>query len=409
MSINLDNLRRDFPILKSKINGYPLVYLDNAATSQKPNAVIEAVANYYRTSCANIHRGVHTLSDQSTRVYLDSKKKVADFFGAESQELILLKNTTQAINWLSLGWGERYIGQDDVIVVTQMEHHSNLVPWQELARRRQTKLICIDVNEKGELDLAQLEQVLKSSQVKLVTVTHISNVLGLVNPIDKIVDLVHRLAPVAKILIDGAQAAGHLPVNFAKLPVDFYALSAHKMLGPMGIGGLLVKKDLLKDLPPVFYGGGMIDQVSCQKSSYAEDNEDRFTAGTPDVAGIVGWAAACEYLEQVGWPVIQGHEQKLVDYLLEELAKLSGWIVAPHATSPLSLVSFYHPHIHAHDVAQVLDSIGVAVRSGHHCAMPLHRKFSWQATLRASFQVYNTLTEVDELVKGLKKAEEVFG
>ncbi len=472
-------LKNDFPILARQVHGHPLVYLDNAATSQKPRSVIEAITTYYTQSNANVHRGVHSLGDESTQDFTDSKARIASFFGADNDELILTRNTTESINQVAY-WCDQHVSRGDVILTTEMEHHSNLVPWQELCRRKGAILSCIRVMNDGQLDLQDLEKLLSlnvdacsqdesccscedttsecgscgaceggcgtsegdcetcdggcscggcgeapfvipaeagiqkrsgcNPVVKLLALTHVSNTLGTLNPLEAIISLVRKLSPQTKILIDSAQAASHLRVDFHDLDVDFYAMSAHKMLGPMGIGGLLVKKRLLAGLPPFLYGGGMISEVSCASAKYAEDLSDRHTAGTPDVAGVVGWAAACEYLEKIGWSPIIHHDQELVAYTYAKLAELPQVkIVGPEPDKRIGSVAFTYEGVHAHDVAQVLDSMGVAVRSGHHCTMPLHQKFGWPATVRVSFQVYNTLEDIDVLMEALKKVKQVFG
>ncbi len=439
--ITLDSakIKLDFPILSRQAHGRPLIYLDNAATSQKPKQVIEAITNYYSFHNANVHRGVHTLGDESTTLFIDGKRKIADFFGAEAEELILTRNTTESINQVAWTWAESNLENGDIVLSTEMEHHSNLVPWQEVCRYKGATLKCVGVTASGQLDLDNLADILKSSgsvdqedyndrgislqklaqgnikkngdsRIKLLALTHVSNTLGTVNPLKQIVELVRRLSPVTKILVDGAQAVSHLPVNFDKLDVDFYVMSAHKMLGPMGIGGLLVRKSILAELSPFLFGGGMIEEVSCSKTTYAQDLSDRFTAGTPDVAGVVGWAAACDYLTQIGWPNILQHDQELVSYsydLLSEIPQVR--IIGPAPDKRVGSVAFLYEGVHAHDVAQVLDGQGVAVRSGHHCTMPLHQKFGWQATTRASFQIYNSLADIDAFIEALKQVKKVFG
>ncbi len=278
------NYLADFPILSRKIHGTKrLVYLDNAATSQKPNQVIDAISDYYQNHNANVHRGVHQLGDESTKLFHESRQKIAQFFGAEKEELVIVRNTTEGINQVAYTWGEENILAGDAIVTTEMEHHSNLVPWQELAKRKKAKLIFVAVDENGLINIADFEQKVREPSVKLLTLTHVSNTLGTLNPIEKIITITKHLAPHAKILIDGAQAAPHLPIHFQKLGADFYVVSAHKMLGPMGIGAVLIRKSILEEIPPFLFGGGMISEVTTEKTTYADDLEERFTAGTPDV------------------------------------------------------------------------------------------------------------------------------
>ncbi len=417
-------IKADFPILSRKINGNDLMYLDNSATSQKPQSVISAITEYYTNHVANVHRGVHTLSDESTNLFEQSKQKIAHFFGAKKQELIFVRNTTEAINGVAYGWGEQNVVAQDVIVVTTLDHHSNIVVWQELAKRKQAQLIFVRITTAGTLDLIHLESVLKqfSQKIKLLALPHVSNALGSVVPVTKVVELVRRANPQIRILVDGAQSAPHMPVNFAKLGVDFYAFSGHKMLGPMGIGGLLVSEELLKtgEMQPWLFGGGMISEVHELHTTFHDDLSERFVAGTPDVASAVGLTAACEYLQNLGMQKVLEHDLELVNYALQELAKVENIvIVGPNYENTPNLnrdsqnpdrvgsVSFLYEGVHAHDVAQVLDSQGVAVRSGHHCTMPLHTSQNWVATTRASFQVYNSRSDIDILVQALGKVKEV--
>jgi len=409
----LDNkkIKLDFPIFES----YPdLAYLDNAATSQKPQVVIDAIGEYYRKYNANIHRGVHHLSDESTQVFEDSKKTVAEFFGAKVNELIITRNATEAINGVAYGWALSNLKKDDLILTTMMEHHANIVPWQEICQKTGCKLEFIKVDENGKLDLADLEAKLKThgAKIKLITLAHVSNALGTINPIEKIVKLARKNNPQTRILIDGAQSAPHLKIDFTKLGADFYAFSGHKMLGPMGVGGLIVKAGLLKngEMKPWLFGGGMIDSVATAKTIFNEDLSERFIAGTPDVASIYGLAKACQYLSKIGMKNVEEHDRKLVRYALEKLGEIKELeIVGPkNASDRLGSVTFIYKNVHAHDVAQVLDKENIAVRSGHHCAMPLHTQFDWQATIRASFNVYNDVNDIDKLVTALRGVKTIF-
>ncbi len=405
----------DFPILQKKIHGDKrLVYLDNAATSQKPESVIEAISSYYREHNANVHRGIHQLGDESTKLFHQSRQEIAHFFGAKPTEFIAVRNTTEAINQVVYTWGEDQVTAGDIILCTEMEHHSNLVPWQELAKRKQANLQFLSVSPTGELELNDLEKWLKTGVVKMICLTHISNSLGTVNPVEHIIQIVRKLSPQTRVLIDGAQSAPHLPIHFDHLDADFYTVSAHKMLGPMGMGGLFMKQDLVESLPPFLFGGGMINSVSLAETEYAEDLEERFTAGTPDVAGLVGWAAACTYLQKIGMAELVEYDQFLVKYTIEKLKqlpqlKLVGITDSDKLENRVGSVAFIYDGVHAHDVGQILDSEGVAVRSGHHCTMPLHTKFGWPATVRVSFQLYNTTEDIDALVKALGKIKTVFG
>ncbi|PIR61861.1 MAG: cysteine desulfurase [Candidatus Pacebacteria bacterium CG10_big_fil_rev_8_21_14_0_10_44_11] len=415
---NPEELKQDFPILSRQINGQSLVYLDNAATSQKPQVVIDAISHYYQTSNANVHRGVHALSDESTKLWETSRATIATFFGANPGELILTRNTTEAINGVAYGWADHHLSASDVILTTPMEHHSDLVVWQQVCQRTGAELRFLEVDETGRLKIEQLEEIFAHSDIKLISLGLVSNTLGTRNPVEKIVKIARKLRPEVKILLDGAQAAPHLPLDFHELDCDFFAFSGHKMLGPMGIGGLLVKQDLLesKAFQPWLFGGGMIATVEREKTEFAEDLADRFTAGTPDVASTVGLAAACRYLQQLGMKEVAQHDQELVQYALEKLTQISEvTLIGPVYALPaqpldrVGSVAFIYQGVHAHDVAQILDSQGVAVRSGHHCTMPLHTQFNWQATVRASFQVYNSQADIDKLVAALAKVKAVFG
>lgn len=422
--------RQDFPILKREINGKPLVYLDSAATSQKPIHVIEAISNYYKNNNANVHRGVHTLSDESTTAWHESRKTIADFFGVDDDELILVRNTTEAMNGIRYGWLEHNLKKDDVILISLMEHHSNIVMWQEIAERYEAIVEFVSVTDEGLLDVDDLKDKIEKNQekIKLLSLVHVSNTLGAINPIENIVEILKTTFPDKKtrpkIAVDGAQSAPHMTIDFHKLQVDFFAFSGHKMLGPMGVGGLLVSRSLLLsgEFKPWLFGGGMISSVSLEKTTFHDDFIERFTAGTPDVASTVGLAAACHYLKELGMANVLTHDQELVLYALEKLGEIPEvTIVGPHSKDTknksqetktyqrLGSVAFIYKGVHAHDVAQILDSEGIAVRSGHHCTMPLHTHFGWQATTRASFQVYTTKEDIDALIKGLKKVKEVFG
>ncbi|MFZ5438162.1 MAG: SufS family cysteine desulfurase [Patescibacteria group bacterium] len=409
---------QDFPILQQKIHGDKrLVYLDSGATSQKPKQVIEAITNYYWHDNANVHRGVHVLSDRSTQVWEDSRATITGFFGALPEELIITRNTTEATNGIAYGWGHN-LEAGEVIVSTAMEHHANLVVWQELAKRTGAILKIVSLKDKARLDLDHLTKILKAGQVKLVAFNHVSNALGTVNPVAEIVKLVKKHTSGARIVLDAAQSAPHLPIDFHQLNVDFLVFSGHKMLGPMGVGGLLVKKELLvnEELKPWLFGGGMIDQVYEQTATFTEDLADRFTAGTPDVASARGLAAACEYLSDLGMNEVMMHDFELVSYAYDQLAKVTGLTVlglkpglVAGLPNRLGSVAFIHQTAHPHDLAQILDSEGVAVRSGHHCTMPLHLACDWQATTRASFNVYSSKEDIDVLVAAFNQVNKIFG
>ncbi|MEK7458575.1 MAG: SufS family cysteine desulfurase [Patescibacteria group bacterium] len=404
-----NSMRRDFPILSRKLHrSKQLVYLDSAATTQKPRAVLDAMTEYYTQHNANVHRGIHTLGNESTGLFHQSRQQIAHFFGADENELILVRNTTEGINAFAYMWGEKHISDGDLVVSTEMEHHTNFVPWQQLAKRKRAMFTAVHVDNNGELDLNHLEKLLKTKKVKLIAVVHVSNAIGTINPIEKIVEISHKYG--AKVIIDGAQSASHIPIDFHALGCDAYAFSGHKMLGPMGIGGLLIRANLFEELQPYVFGGGMIDSVSIEETTFAE-LPDQFIAGTPDVASTVGLAAACKYLNMVGMKEVFYHDQKLVAYALKKLSTIKNVkIVGPlNGKNRCGSVAFLYNGVHAHDVAQILDSEGVAVRSGHHCTMPLHTKFGWVATTRASFNVYSTEQEIDVFVQALQKVKVVFG
>lgn len=407
----MNQCKKDFPIFSKHPE---LVYLDNAATSHKPQSVIDEISSYYENNCSNVHRGVHQLSDVSTTVFEKSKQEIANFFGAKNSELILTRNATEALNGLAYGWAEKNLNKGDVILISLMEHHANIVPWQELAKKKNIRLIFIDVDKNGLLDLSDLEEKIKlyGKDLKLISIAHVSNTLGTVNPINKVIELVKSQKISCKIALDGAQSAPHMKVDFSSLGIDFYAFSGHKMLGPMGIGGLIVREAILKsnEMSPWLFGGGMIDSVYQDKTTYNEDLSERFIAGTPDVASTAGLAAACRYLSDIGMKEVENHDRELVAYTLEKIQVINEVnVIGP--TNPehrLGSVAFVYKGVHAHDVAQVLDNEQIAVRSGHHCTMPLHLKNNWIATVRASFSIYNNTEDVDKLVEALKQVKKIF-
>lgn len=401
-------LRDDFPVLKREVHpGVPLVYLDSTATSQKPLAVIQAMDDFYRLNNANIHRGVHTLAEESTAMYEGARQKIADFIGASSSsEVIYTRNTSESINLLAFTWGRKNLKAGDLVILTEMEHHSNLVPWQMLAAEKNIRLEFIPVDQDYLLDLDVYRDLLCLGP-KLVSFTHMSNVLGTINPAEEITRLAHEAG--AMVLIDGAQSVPHFKVNVQELGADFVAFSAHKMLGPTGIGVLWGKEKLLESMPPFMGGGDMIKKVFL-RSFIANDLPHKFEAGTPAIAEAVGFGAAVDYLSQVGMEEIAAHEQEITAYALDRLAEVPGLSVyGPVVEKKGGVVSFTMEGIHPHDVAQILDTEGVAVRAGHHCAMPLHEKLNLPATTRASFYLYSTLEEVDCLANGLGSVIKMFG
>ncbi len=405
--LDVKKIRADFPILAREVHpGVPLVYLDSAATSQKPEAVIESMSDYYRKHNANIHRAVHTLAEEATSLYEESRSKVAAWIGAERpQEIIFTRNATEAINLVAQTWGRTRMEKGDVLLLTEMEHHSNLVPWQILAEARELRLEFVPITGDGQLDLAALEKLLEGKP-KLLALTQMSNVLGTINPIREIVRSAHAAG--AKVLVDAAQSVAHMAVDVRELDVDFLAFSSHKMCGPTGIGALYGKLDILRDMPPFLGGGDMIRKVMW-RSFEPNDLPYTFEAGTPPIAEAVGWGAAIDYLKRIGMPAIQRHEQAVTEYAIRRMHEIPGvTILGPDAEKRGGLVAFTVEGIHPHDIAQILDSVGVAVRSGHHCTMPLHEKLHLPATTRASFYLYTLTEEIDALVKGLEKARKLF-
>ncbi|MBN1440089.1 MAG: cysteine desulfurase [Anaerolineales bacterium] len=404
--MDIDRIRSDFPILQRHIRpGIPLVYLDSAASSQKPEAVIASMGEYYRRHHANIHRAVHTLAEEATGLYEEARRKVAGFISAQPEEVVFTRNATEAINLAAQSWGRANLHPGDTVLLTEMEHHSNHVPWQILAAERGLKLEFAPLTGDGELDLDELETLLKHGP-KLVALTQMSNVLGTIVPVADVIRLAHREG--ARVLVDAAQSVPHIPVDVRTLDADFLAFSAHKMCGPTGIGALFGKREILRAMPPFLGGGEMIRKVDWLTF---EPNElpHIFEAGTPAIAEAVGWGAAVDYLNGIGLPAIHRHEQALAAYAMERLREIPGLtLLGPEARKRGGVISFTLAGIHPHDIAQILDSYGVAVRAGHHCAMPLHTKLGLSATTRASFYLYTTFAEVDALLSGLRKARALF-
>ena len=408
MLLDTAEIKKDFPILSRKMNGNDLVYLDNAATSQKPKQVIDAIVDYYSNHNANVHRGIHTLSEEATLLYEGARKKVVEFIGAaHSEEVIFTKSATESLNRVAISWGLANLKKGDVVLLTNFEHHSNLVPWQEEAKQVGAELDFINVGVDGEITKEEVKKKL-TKNVKLVAIAHASNVLGTIVPVKEICKIAHEVG--ALVSVDGAQAIPHMKVNVQSLGCDFYSFSAHKMLGPMGIGVLWARKEILEKLEPYEYGGGMIDTVGLHKSTWAEIPV-KFEAGTPNVEGAVGLASAIDYLQKIGMGNIREHEIELNKYTLEKLGEIREVaIIGPQDPKRRTgLVSFTVKGIHSHDVAAVLNSMGIAVRSGHHCAMPLHKTLGIPSTIRASYYLYNSKEDTDKLVAGVKKAVEMLG
>jgi cysteine desulfurase/selenocysteine lyase len=405
---SLEQIRADFPVLARRINGKPLVYVDNGATAQKPASVIEAISSYYRTSNANIHRSMHELATEATELYEGGRTKVAGFVGARPEEIVFVRNVTEAINLVRYTWAREHVEAGDTVVITRMEHHSNVVPWQILCAERDATLAYVELDGDGHLDLEGLDVLLRGARVKLVALTHVSNVLGTINPVAEISQRAHAAG--AKVLIDGAQAVPQLPVDVGQTGADFYGFTGHKMLGPTGIGVLWGRRELLEEMPPFLGGGSMIRTVEDDHSTWAPP-PTRFEAGTPAIAEAAGLGAAVDYLAGLGMEGVRAHEHELTAYALERLATLGGLTVyGPEDVADRGgLVSFTIEGIHPHDLAELCNREAVCIRAGHHCAQPLMRHLGVPATARASFSVYNGRDDVDRLVDALEAAKRVFG
>ncbi len=407
-ALNVEQIRLDFPILDREVHpGVQLVYLDSTATTQKPASVITAMDEYYRLNNSNVHRGIHTLAEEATAAYEGARQRVAEFIHAPSaKEIVFTRNTTESINLVAYTWGRTFLHEDDLVILTEMEHHSNLVPWQILAAEKGIRLEFIPVTPDGFLDLTTYTQLLEQKP-RLVAFTHMSNVLGTINPAKEIVRLAHQAGAVT--LIDGAQSVPHFPVDVQDLDADFLAFSSHKICGPTGLGILFGKIDLLNSMPPFLGGGEMIKRVLL-RSFTPNEVPHKFEAGTPAIAEAVGLHAALDYVAQVGIDKVAAHEHELIAYALERLEEVPQvCVLGPDASHKGGVAAFTFDGVHPHDVAQVLDRLGVAVRAGHHCAMPLHDKYNIPATTRASFYLYNTIDEVDCLIEGLYEVKRYFG
>ena len=407
MSFDALSIRKDFPILTREVRpGIPLVYLDSTATTQKPRVVLEAMDSFYRTNNANIHRGVHTLAEEATAMYEQARQEVANFINAAStDEIIFTRNATESINLVAYTWARATLKAGDLVILTEMEHHSNLVPWIMLASERGVELEFIPVTGDGLLDLEAYRRLL-SRNPKLVAFTGMSNVLGTINPVAEMVKLAHAAGAIT--LVDGAQSVPHLPVDVQALEVDFLAFSAHKLLGPTGIGALYGRAELLRAMPPFLGGGDMIKTVHL-RSFKPNEIPHKFEAGTPAIAEAVGFGTAVEYLTRLGMEAVAAHEREIVSYALERLEEIPGVkVFGPSADKKGGVASFTLEGVHPHDIAQILDRDGIAVRAGHHCAQPLHEKYGITATARASFYVYSLKEEVDALVNGIYKVKEIF-
>jgi cysteine desulfurase/selenocysteine lyase len=399
-------VRQDFPLLGATVHGKPLVYFDNGATSQKPRQVIDALDRYYRTENSNIHRGVHYLSERATEAYEGAREKVRGFIQASRvEEIIFVRGTTEGINLVAQSYGRAFLQAGDEIIVSAMEHHSNIVPWQMLCEQVGARLRVIPINHDGELVMAEFRRLL-SAKTKFVAVTHVSNALGTILPVKEIVALAHGVG--APVLVDGAQAVPHLKVDVQALGCDFYAFSGHKMFGPTGIGVLYGRREYLEKMPPYQGGGDMISLVTFEKTHY-NVLPYKFEAGTPHIAGGIGLGAAIDYLEGLNWPQVSAHEERLLAHATDVLTRIAGLRIIGTAKEKAGVVSFVFDHVHAHDVGTILDREGIAVRAGHHCAMPVMQRFGVPATTRASFAFYNTTEEIDILAQALQRVLKVFG
>jgi len=406
---SLENVRKDFPILERKVrDNKPLVYLDNASTTQKPRQVIDAITNYYNNYNANIHRSVYSIAEEATAAFEKTRDKVAEFLNIKKrEEIIFVRGTTEAINLVAYSWGRKNIEKGDIIVMTEYEHHSNIVPWQLLAAEKGAKLEYIGIDDNGELILDQLDKYLATGKVKLVTFSLMSNVLGTISDFETIISKCKQAG--VKTLVDAAQAVPHMKVDIEKLGCDFFGFSAHKMLGPTGIGILWVRKEILEKMDPFHGGGDMIREVHKYETTW-NDLPYKFEAGTPNIADVIGFGTAIDYLSSIGMEKVRQHEIELTKYALEKLAKVKGIIIyGPQNISKRGgVISFNFANVHPHDVAQIIDQEGIAVRSGHHCAQVLMERLDVAATNRASFYIYNTKDDVDKLVKSLEKVSELF-
>ena len=403
---DVEEVRRDFPILGEKVRGKPLVYLDSAATTQKPRVVIERLDRYYRTENANIHRGIHFLSERATEAYEEARATVARFLGAaDAREIVFVRGTTEAINLVAQSYGRKFIGEGDEIIVSAMEHHSNIVPWQILREQVGADLRVIPMNDHGELLVDEYERLF-SDQTKLVAVTHVSNALGTINPVGEMIQIAHRRG--VPVMVDGAQAVPHLRVDVREIDCDFYAFSGHKLYGPTGVGVLYGKASLLDAMPPYQGGGDMISSVTFEKTLY-NVLPYKFEAGTPNIAGAIGLGAAIDYLSKVRLDLVAAHERELLAYATEAVSAIKGVRIIGTAREKAAVLSFVLDGVHAHDVGTILDQDGIAIRAGHHCAMPVMERFGVPATARASLALYNQREEVDALVGAIEKVKRVFG
>jgi cysteine desulfurase/selenocysteine lyase len=403
MNFDVENIRKDFPILSKKINNKPLIYFDNAATSQTPTSVINSISNYYNNYNANIHRGVHSLSEEATQDFESARSKIKEHFNAgDTKEIIFTSGTTHSINIVANGYTD-ILKSGDEIIVSGLEHHSNIVPWQMMTKKNNAKLKVIPLKENGELDLKVFENLI-SDKTKLVFVNHVSNALGVINPIEKIIEIAHKNGAV--VLIDGAQSSAHFDIDLQKLDIDFFTASAHKLCGPTGIGFLYGKKELLDLIPPYMGGGEMISDVTFEKTTYA-DLPHKFEAGTPNISGAIAFGYALDYLNNIGLDNIKKYEDYLLDYATNKLKQIDGMIIYGDTPNKTSVISFNIEGLHAYDIGSILDKFGIAVRTGQHCAQPIMDYFKISGTVRASFSFINTIEEIDELIKAITFAKQM--
>ena len=408
--INIDQIRNDFPILSRKINGHQLVYLDNAATTHKPRSVINSLVDFYENHNSNVHRGVHTLSMEATDKFEEAREKISSFINSQtSQSIIWTRNASESLNIISYSWGNKNIGEGDEILLSPMEHHSNLIPWQELARTKGAKIKFLSLNIDGTLDLSNIDELI-TQKTKLVSIVHVSNALGTINPVKELCEKAHQVG--ALFVLDGAQSVPHMSVDVQDIGCDFFVFSGHKMMGPTGIGVLYGKMEILEEMDPVFTGGEMVLEVTYEKASWA-DVPMKFEAGTPNIADSIALGTAVDYLQNIGMENIHDYEKNITSYALKKFNTLESegvTLFGPKSSDQKGAVfSFHIPNIHPHDLGTILDGMGIAVRTGHHCAMPLIKSLGVSATARASFYVYNTIEEVDTLIDGIKSAIRYFG
>ena len=405
-SYDVKKIRNDFPILKKYVHDKPLVYLDNAATTQKPQAVIETLNEYYSSMNSNIHRGVHALSGVATEAFETARIRIKQFINALGKnEIIFTRGTTESINLVAQTYGRANVNEGDEVIISYMEHHSNIVPWQLLCQEKKAKLRVIPINDDGELIFEEFEKMI-NERTKIVSVVYVSNSLGTINPVKEIIDLAHKFK--VPVLLDGAQAVNHLKIDVHNLNCDFFAFSGHKLYGPTGIGALYGKVNLLEAMPPYQGGGDMISKVTFEKTTYNE-LPHKFEAGTPNIAGAIGLGAAVEYVDKIGIDNIAVHEMDLLDYATKQISEIPGLRIIGTAKNKTGVISFVLENIHPHDIGTFLDFEGVAIRTGHHCTQPVMQRYNIPATSRASFGLYNTKEEIDVLVNGLKKIIDVFG